>query len=103
MKNQTPRDWLLARHADAGPMLDELRRAALPEPRLSGREFLRELFRPAWPAWVTLAAVWCVIVALRVVQPARPEASRLAPLYAAAWSTSPAQIDALLEEPRALR
>jgi hypothetical protein len=101
--NQTPRDWLLARHADAGPMLDELRRTALPEPRLSGREFLRELFRPVWPVWVALAAVWCVVAMLRATLPARPESSRPAPQYAAAWPTSTAQIDALLEETRAVR
>ena len=103
MKNQTPRDWLLARHADAGPMLDELRRAALPEPRLSGREFLRELFRPAWPAWATLAAVWVVIALVQSAQPQQPRREFPLPQYAAVWSTSTTQLDALLEETRALR
>lgn len=103
MKNQTPRDWLLARHADAGPMLDELRRAALPEPRLSGHEFLRELFRPAWSVWTTLAAVWVVIALVQFAQPPQSRRNLSLPLYAAAWSTSTAQIDALLEETRALR
>lgn len=101
--NQTPRDWLLARHADAGPLLDELRRAALPEPRLSGREFLRELFRPAWPAWTALAAVWVVIAVLQAAQPPQPQRDLSLPQYAATWTTSTAQLDALLSETRALR
>ncbi len=103
MKNQTPRDWLLARHADAGPILDELRRAALPEARLSGREFFRELFRPAWPAWATLAAVWVALAALDATQPTGPQPNCSVPQYAAAWATSIFQLDALLEETRALR
>ena len=103
MKNETPRDWLLARHGDAGPMLDELRRAALPEPRLSGREFLRELFRPAWPTWATLAAVWVALAALDATQPTGPQPNRPVPQYAAAWATSNSQLHALLEETRALR
>ncbi len=103
MKNQTPRDWLLARHADAGPLLDALRRDALPEPRLSGREFLRELFRPAWPAWATLAAVWVAIAVLDAAQPTPKKNNRPVPQYAAAWATSNSQLHALLEETRTLR
>ncbi len=103
MTNRTPQEWLLARHADAEPMLDELRLAALPEPRLSGREFLRELFLPAWPAWAVLAAAWIVLVVLGAARPAEPHPSHPAPQYAVAWPTSDSQIDALLEETRALR
>ncbi len=103
MKNQTPRDWLLARHADAGPLLDELRRVALPEARLSGREFLRELFRPALPTWATLAAVWVALAALGATQPTGPQPKHRVPQYAAAWATSNSQLHAFLEETRALR
>jgi magnesium-transporting ATPase (P-type) len=101
--NQTPRDWLLARHADAGPMLDVLRRAALPEARLSGRGFLREIFQPAWPTWATLVAVWVVIVLVQFVQPSQRRRELPLPQYAAAWPTSTTQLDALLEETRTLR
>lgn len=101
--NRTPRDWLLARHAAAGPMLDALRGAALPEPRLGGREFLRELFRPARPAWTALAAVWLVLLVIRVAQPAPPKGAVPSPEFEAAWSTSIAQLDALLDETRAVR
>jgi hypothetical protein len=101
--NRTPREWLLARHADAEPMLDELRRAALPEARLSGLEFLRELFRPAWPAWATLAAVWIGLAVLDVSVPALSHPTPLGPQYAAMWATSNSQLDAFLQETRALR
>lgn len=103
MTKRTPQEWLLDRHADAGPMLDELRWAALPEPRLSGREFLGELFRPVWPAWVALAAVWLALVAVDATSPTEPHPNRPAPQYAATWPTSHSQIDALLEETRPLR
>lgn len=101
--NQTPRDWLLARHADAGPMLDALRREALLEARLSGREFLREVFQPAWPTWATLAAVWVVIALVQSAQPPQPRHEFPLPQYATTWSTSTTQLDALLEETRTLR
>ncbi len=100
---QTSRDWLLARHADVVPALDALRKAALPEPRLSGREFLRELFRPALPVWAMIAVVWIAILVTNAAQSPRFTPTRPVPQFAATWSNSNAQLNALLEETRALR
>ncbi len=60
---KSPRDWLLSRHTTATPQLDTLRRAALPEPPLSFREVLGEIFRPHRNAWRALAAVWVALLA----------------------------------------
>jgi len=101
--NRTVRDWLLDRHAGAGPALDALRRAALPERRLNGREFFRELFKPALPTWAVLGAVWIALLALNASRAPAPEPLRHTPQFAAAWPNPNAQLDALLAETRALR
>ncbi|MBK8475292.1 MAG: hypothetical protein IPL39_03025 [Opitutaceae bacterium] len=101
--NQTPRDWLLDRHSGAVLELDALRRAVLPERRLNGREFLRELFRPALPAWAMLGVVWVALLALNASQAPAPEPPNHAPQFAATWSNPNAQLDVLLAETRALR
>ncbi len=103
---QTPREALLARHSDAVPTLDALRRAALPPPPLSAAEFLRELFLPARRTWAALALVWLLLATFQVSTrnaPARPSPSGTLPQGFALCSTSNAQIDALLSETRALR
>jgi hypothetical protein len=101
--NKTSRDWLLDRHVGAVPALDARRFASLPEPRLSGREFLRELFRPALPTWAVLGAVWIALLALNASRVPAPEPLRLAPQFAATWPNPNVQLDALLAETRALR
>ena len=101
---QTPREALLARHADAVPELDVLRRAALPQPSLNAVEFLCELFLPARFAWAALALVWLLLAAVRLSTPSPSSpAPQSLPQGFALCSTSNAQIDALLTETRALR
>lgn len=90
---QTPRDWLLARHASASPQLDALRRAALPNATspaedITWREFLARIFRPHRLAWRALAAVWIALVALHLSQPrgsAPADRSTLSPETVATW------------------
>jgi len=101
--NQSPGRWLLERHAATVPELDALRRAALPEPRLSGREFLRELFLPSRPVWTAVAAAWIAVFALNASQPSRPKPPRPVAGFAVVWSTSNALLDALLAETRSNR
>ncbi len=103
---QTAREALLARHADAVPALDALRRAALPQPPLSTAEFLRELFLPARHTWAALALVWLLLAAFQFSTrnaPTSPFPTGTLPQGFALCSTSNAQIDALLSETRALR
>jgi hypothetical protein len=103
---QTPREALLARHADAVPELDALRLAVLPQPPLGAVEFLRELFLPARHAWVALALVWLLLAAFQFSSrnaPANPSPAGTLPQRFALCSTSNAQLDALLSETRALR
>lgn len=63
---QTPRDWLLARHAEKDVALTALRRAALPPSALSWREALRELFLPHRRVWQAFAAVWLLLAVFHV-------------------------------------
>jgi hypothetical protein len=76
----TPKDWLLRRHAGAEPQLDARRMAALPASRLSLREFLVELLRPNRRTCSVLAAAWTAIAVLYVVstppKPASPGPTR---------------------------
>jgi hypothetical protein len=66
---KTPRDWLLARHAPATPRLDNARnarRAALPAPDISWREFLGELLRPHRNVWRAFVLVWLGLLVFRL-------------------------------------
>ena len=86
--HRTPRDWLLARHAAATPQLDTLRRAALPAPEITWREFLREIFRPNRLAWRSLAAAWLLLVLFHLThtRPARdPKTVAPSPEAVALW------------------
>jgi hypothetical protein len=81
---KTPREILLARHQDANPNLDEVRRVALTKltPH-STREtetlaqFLlklwRELILPCRRTWAGLAAVWLVVIAFNLSHAGRSE------------------------------
>ena len=95
--NQSPRDWLLARHAEAEPELDALRRAALPKIRSGWRGIGRELFWRDRFVWVALAAVWVVISAVRLSQSPISQPPPRAVRDAGAWLSSNSQINALLE------
>ncbi len=66
---QSPRDWLLARHASVRPQLDALRRAELPRPGLTWREFTVQLFAPHRRLWQALALTWFALLVLRFVSP----------------------------------
>jgi hypothetical protein len=59
--NQTPRDWLLARHRDADPELDAIRHATLAHEAPNWREVLAALFRPHRLTWASLAIVWLLL------------------------------------------
>ena len=86
--HQTPRDWLLARHAAITPQLDTLRRAALPEPSLTWREFLREIFRPHRVAWRSLAAAWLLLALFSLTRhhsAPDPKATAPSPEAVALW------------------
>ena len=100
---QSLRQLLLARHAGATPELDAIRRAVLPEPRLTGRAFLRELFVPARGLWTTLGAVWIAILVLSAAQPPRPPSAPPPAELLAAWSNPQTQLDAILAETCTLR
>ncbi|MDF3056709.1 MAG: hypothetical protein K0R17_924 [Rariglobus sp.] len=80
----SPRDILLARHGAAEPRLDVLRATVLArvEPTLNRRASLlttlravwRELVVPCRPVWMTLAAVWAVLLVLNGTGRSRGEA-----------------------------
>jgi len=82
-----PREWLLARHANAKPRLDEARRAALPASDLSWRDFLGEIFRPHRTAWRGLALVWLGLLAFHFTlgRSAHPPVTPPPPEAVAAW------------------
>lgn len=88
---KSPRDWLLARHADATPRLNELRRAALPSPTPTPtwREVLGELFRPHRHAWRALAVVWIALLVFHLTlgrpTPATTSTPTPAPEAMIAW------------------
>jgi len=62
--NRNPRDWLLAREADAAARLDQIRRAALAPERATFLESVAEIFRPNLRAWAALAIAWIALVAV---------------------------------------
>lgn len=70
----SPRDLLLARHRAAEPRLDALREIVLADLERSARRRMspldmlrtvwRELVAPCRPVWMTLAAVWVMLLVL---------------------------------------
>jgi hypothetical protein len=85
---KTPRDWLLARHADATEPLDALRRNALPPARSTLRDALHELFHPHRTAWRVLAVAWVALALFHLTTGRRalPPASSVPSAEAvAAW------------------
>jgi len=99
---KTPRDLLLARHADTSARLDALRRATLADATpIPARQLLRALFFPQRRLWLGLAAAWLFIVVVNFTQRSaepRPSSKFATPLYAVNWSANQAQLHALLAE-----
>jgi hypothetical protein len=81
---KSPRDWLLGRHAARTPRLDDLRRAALPAPSLTWREFFPELFRPHRILWRTLAVIWIALLAFHLTLGRPPAPTNTPPPSASA-------------------
>jgi hypothetical protein len=90
-ESKSPRDWLLARHANAERQLDVLRRAALPVMSPGWRDVLRELFRPHRRAWQALAIVWTGVLAFHFTLGRPRSSAELNP-------PPPAAIDAWLKQ-----
>lgn len=79
---KSPRDWLLARHAAAGPRLEAVRRRSLPEP---ARDVWHELFAPHRRIWQALACAWVLVLVFHYAgREAAPVAGADAPAPAAA-------------------
>ncbi|HVS51318.1 MAG TPA: hypothetical protein VHD62_03090 [Opitutaceae bacterium] len=85
---QTPRSWLLARHAHTAPKLDIARRAAVADAAMNGDSVVIELFRPYRNAWLGLAAIWIALglfhLTTALVAP-KPAPSSIPPALAIAW------------------
>lgn len=103
---KTPRELLLARHADARPRLDALRAAVLAEllsprpsaPSSSLRVTLWEqLVVACRPAWMALGAAWVLILVLNTTSSATTER----PVVATASPRSP-EVEAMLTAQRQL-
>lgn len=85
-QKKSPRDWLLARHADTQPRLDAMRRAALRANAAMSDEFTHarlsltwsglffELLRPNRGVWRVLAAIWLTLVLFQLTS-IRPSTS----------------------------
>ncbi len=105
---KTPRELLLARHADARPRLDALRAAALaelpstrpsvpsPSPSLTATLW-EQLVVAGRPAWAALGAAWVLILLLNTTSPATMERS----VVATASPRSP-EVEAMLTAQRQL-
>jgi hypothetical protein len=103
---KTPRELLLARHADALPRLDALRAAVivqLPTPRSSapspslGTTLWQQLVVAGRPAWMALGAAWALIFLLNTTS--SPVAER--PVVATAPPSSP-EVEEILTAQREL-
>ena len=105
---KTPREILLARHAQAQPQLDDIRRRALAAASTSAparaafwdrlARSAAEFFRIPRLAWAGFGAAWAIIIALNIASsetsPGRPPAAAQAP------SRSPEMLQALREQKR---
>jgi hypothetical protein len=85
---KTPRELLLTRHHRALRKVEAARRRALletlcPSEGLWWRMALAELFAPQKQLWVTLAAVWVLILGFHLVSPARSGSPPATPMAAA--------------------
>ena len=63
---QSVKDWLLSRDEDATQRLDAIRRAAVSPERAGFSESVIEIFRPNLRLWISMAALWLLLVGIRL-------------------------------------
>jgi hypothetical protein len=102
---KTPRELLLAKHDPDASLLDELRRKALPEPRVSALAFLRLVFFPQRRLWGALALVWvaALVFALADSKPVTRRQPASAQALIAEWTANQDKIHDLFAETGAHR